>query len=99
MKKMFFLLPVSLFLLSGTCKKSNEDVPGNNGGGPDVTLINNGYLLTIGKDLDNHDDTLTFWFSTSGQELTLYGHQYLRSSDEISLTSNSNGTMTISKMT
>lgn len=99
MKKIFLLLPVSVFLLSGACKKSNDDAPGNNGGGPDLVLPNNGYLLTIGKDLANHDDTLTFWFSTSGQELTVYGHEYLRASDEVSLTPNGDGTMTIKKMT
>jgi hypothetical protein len=98
MKKIFLLLPVSIFLLSGTCKKSNDDVPGNNGGGPDVTLPTSGYLLTMGKDSDNHTDTMTFWFSTNGQEMTEYGHQYLRSSDEIAMTSNGNGTMTVKKM-
>lgn len=99
MKKTLSLLPVCIFLLSATCKKSGEDLPAPGGNGPDVLLPNNGFLVCMGKDRDNHKDTMTFYFSTSGQEMTIFGRQWLRNSDEIHFTTNGDGTVNIRKRT
>lgn len=94
MNRNFSLLAVSLFLLSAACKK---DSPGTDGNGPDVVLPTDGFLVTMGKNKDNHMDTLAFWFSTNGQELTVYDYGYGRPQDEISMNPNSNNTVTIQK--
>lgn len=101
MKKTFSLLPVfavSLFLLSATCKKEDAQLPDPGGpGGPNVLLPTSGYLLTMGRNADNHSDTMTYYFHSSLQELTVYGHQFLRDQDEVSFENNSNGTVSIKK--
>lgn len=79
MKKTFFLLSVWIFLLSASCKKSNEDLPApGDPRGPNVVLPNSGYLVCFGKDMNNQKDTMTFYFSTSGQEMTIFGRPFLR---------------------
>jgi hypothetical protein len=97
MKRIFSVLVVSTICFSfmaATCKKDDVTSPGT---GPDVLLPNSGFLCTMGIDLAGHTDTLTFWFSTSGQEMTLYGKGLQRADDEINLTSNGNGTMTVNR--
>jgi hypothetical protein len=94
MKKIQLLLSfilVSLVLLSASCKKEKEDQPD----GPDVTLPVSGHLVCIGKDSDNHLDTLTFWHSTSGREMSEFYREHLRPADEIRFTTNGSGTVNI----
>src|ERR1700754_3792659 len=97
MKKTLSLLPVCIFLLSATCKKSGEDLPDPGGNGPDMELPNNGFLVCMGKDPDNHSDTMTFYFSTSGRQMTVFGRQFLRNADEVFFTNNSDGTVNIKR--
>jgi hypothetical protein len=101
MKKFFSPLTTSIICLSlfaMSCKKDNGS---NNppGPGPGVTLATSGFLCTMGINRDGHTDTLTYWFSTSGQEMTGYGPGYQRPEDEIRLLSNGNGTTTIRRKT
>lgn len=96
MKKTLTFITVSLFLLSAACSKKNEDLPAPGGpGGPDIVLPTSGHLVCMGKDQNNHTDTMTFWHSTSGGQMTVFGREYLRAADEIRFTNNSNGTETI----
>ncbi|MBL7735954.1 MAG: hypothetical protein JNL51_10870 [Chitinophagaceae bacterium] len=100
MKKTLFLLPICIFLLSASCKKSNEDLPDPGGPrGPNVLLPNSGYLVCFGKDMNNHKDTMTFYFSLSGQEMTLFGRPFLRTDDEIMFTNNSDRSVNIRRKT
>ncbi|MBN8786539.1 MAG: hypothetical protein J0I84_05570 [Terrimonas sp.] len=100
MKKILSLLSVCIFLLSASCKKSNEDLPApEDPRGPNVVLPNSGYLVCFGKDMNNQKDTMTFYFSTSGQEMTIFGRPFLRPADEISFTNNSDGTVNIRRKT
>jgi hypothetical protein len=101
MKKTHALFPitiVSLFLLSAACKKSNEDLPAPGGpGGPDIVLPSSGHLVCMGIDRNGHMDTLTFWHSTSGGQMTLFGRQYLRAADEARFINNGDGTVNIKR--
>ena len=97
MNRIFSLLSVStvsLFLLSSTCKKDTPDTPGND---PSVTYRTSGYLVTMGINRQGSKDTLIFWFTTNGDQLTGYGYGYGKPEDEIMMTANGNGTMTIKK--
>ena len=94
MTKKFIAFLICLPLLTIMCTKQS---PSNDNDGPDVVLHTSGYLCTMGKNGFNHQDTLTFWFSASGQDMSVFGREYLRPEDEISLTVNSNNTMTIKK--
>jgi hypothetical protein len=96
MKKqsLYLITILSLYLFSASCKKDKEDQPGP-GGGPNVVLPISGHLVCIGKDSDNHLDTLTFWHSTSGREMVEFYREYLRAADEIRFTVNGNGTVNI----
>jgi hypothetical protein len=84
---------VSFILFSGTCKKDNDDLPAP--GGPSVTPPISGHLVCIGKDWDNHADTLNFWFTTSGREMAVFARQDLRPPDEIRFVTSGNGTVNI----
>ena len=97
MNRIFSLLTVFIvcqFFLAGSCKKDNADVPAP---GPDVILPNSGFLSTMGIGHSGQTDTLTYWFSTGGDEMTTYGKGFQKSDDELSFINNGNGTVTIKR--
>jgi hypothetical protein len=101
MKSTFSFLPlalVSMFLMSGMCKKSGSGDP-DGPDGPDVTFPTTGHLVTMGRNADNHIDTITFYLTTLAWDLTVYNHPFLRADDEVTLRPNGNGTMTIIRRT
>jgi hypothetical protein len=97
MKKIFlpllFLSIASLFVSS--CKK--ESTADNNGGGPDVLVRTEGFLCTMGIGRSGSTDTLTFYFTTGGQEIVGYLAGFTRPEDEINIINNGNNTVSIKK--
>lgn len=95
MKKFLSLSIVSLFLLSATCKKTNEDVPAPGGGGPNVTLPTSGFLCTNGKTYIGN--VVNFYFTTLAWNLTSYTKTPDHQGDEVSFVMNSNNTVSIKR--
>jgi hypothetical protein len=94
MKKIFSISVVSLFRLSATCKKSNEDLPDPGGNGPGVTLPTGRYLCTTGKTYIRN--VVNFYFTTVGWNLTSYVKDNLQA-DKVSFHFNGNNTVSIKR--
>ncbi|MEO6723237.1 MAG: hypothetical protein ABIN67_22920 [Ferruginibacter sp.] len=94
LSRLFFLL-ISLSLLVVSCKK--ESASANNPPGPEVLLHTEGFLCTMGIGRTGSVDTLTFYFTTSGQEIVNYLNGHSRPEDKVHITNNGNSTISIQK--
>jgi hypothetical protein len=97
MKKIFFpLLVLSIVsLLASSCKK--QSMADTDPGGPDVLLRTEGFLCTMGIGRQGNTDTLTFYFTTAGHEISGYVPGFTRPEDEINIITNGNNTVSVKK--
>lgn len=97
MKKIFSNISLLAILFSAivSCKKEAED--NGTGQGPDITYITSGFLCTMGSSA-NSSTTLAYYFDLgSGDQMWGYVSGNQRAIDEVGMTNNSNGTVTIKK--
>ena len=90
---LLFLSIVSLLVSS--CKK--ESTAGTNPAGPDVLVRTEGFLCTMGIGRSGTTDTLTFYFTTAGQEISGYPAGFTRPEDKVNIINNGNSTVSIRK--
>lgn len=89
------LLLVSLSAIILSCKKEGgEDATAT---GPGIAYVTDGFLCTMGKNTQGQPDTLVFYFSTNGQQMTVYSRGFPRPQDAVKLISNGNNTLSIEK--
>lgn len=81
-----------LSMLSG-CSKDNTNAP--NGNGPNLFVITEGFLSTLGRYYNNTIDTLTYVYRGGSKDLSEYGFQYRDIYSPASFSVNSNGTVSI----
>ena len=90
---LLFLSIVSL--LASSCKK--ESTAATNPAGSDVLLVTEGFLCTMGIGRSGSTDTLTFYFTTAGHEISGYIAGATRPEDKINIINNGNNTVSIKK--
>ncbi len=97
MKKAFLNISLSIIIFSTiiSCKKEAGD--NGTGQGPDITYVTSGLLCTKGSGTNN-STILSYYFDLgSGDQMWGYVSGNGRPEDEVGLTTNSNGTVTIKK--
>lgn len=95
MKKVIFNISLSAIIFSTfvSCKKEAENNGTNTG--PDITYVTSGFLCTIGIGRNYVIDTLVV-HPTNGYELVReYGYGFTPAKDELYITNNSNGTVSL----
>jgi hypothetical protein len=94
MKKIFPAMLSFLFgmsILSSSCKKeAGSDVIG-----PDITYATSGFLCTIGIGRNYVIDTLVVHPTNGFEAVREYGYGFTPSKDELNITNNSNGTVSL----
>jgi hypothetical protein len=97
MKKIFYascFLTMSVLLLT-SCGDENNPAPR----GPNVVLVTDGYLCTIGPSSLPGLDTLYYAFSSGGREVTGYRPEWADNEQQIRLTVASDHTMRVEMKT
>jgi hypothetical protein len=92
-QSLFLLFSLSIGIVSCEKDAAND----NTGNDPSVTLINSGFLCTIGTNRDSRQDTLTVApvFGAGGQHLIQYFKGKMDPKEELAMVTNSNNTVTI----
>jgi hypothetical protein len=97
MKKILFIVSLSAMIFSMIISCKKDVGAGSNSPDPNVTYITSGLLCTRGSS-STSSTTLSYYFDLgSGDQMWGYVPGNLRPEDEVSVTANSNGSVTIKK--